>query len=157
MKSQNLIITVGVALVATIGQANAEETALSKHQIPKAVTDAFEKDHPDVKDVKFEKEKFEGKEAYEAEYKENDMEYESLYAADGGLLQKEESIDTKALPEAIVQAVSKAHPNATIDEAEKVMNPDGTLAGYEVEIKTKGKEIEIQLDTSGNILKTERE
>jgi len=159
MKSQRLIMTVGVALLATIGQANAEEKTLSKHQVPKAVTEAFEKDHPDAKGVKFEKEMFEGKQGYEAEYKENDKEYESLYAADGALLQKEEAIDVKDLPEAVAHAVSKVHPHAKIKEAEKLMSPDGTLTGYEVEIKNKGKgrEIELQLDTNGKILKTERE
>ncbi|MGZ4959519.1 MAG: PepSY-like domain-containing protein [Methylomonas sp.] len=157
MKPQHLIMTVGIALLATIGQANAEEKALGKHQVPKAVTEAFEKDHPDAKAVKFEKEMLEGKQGYEAEYKENDGEYESLYAVDGTLLQKEESMDAKDLPEAVVHAVTKAHPHAAIKEAEKLMSPDGTLTGYEVEIKNKGKEIELHLDTNGEILKTERE
>ncbi len=157
MKPQNLIITVGIALMATIGQANAEEKSLSKHQVPKAVIEAFEKAHPSAKGVKFEKEMFEGKEAYEAEYKENGKEYEFLYGADGVLLQKEETMDAKALPEVVVQAVSKAHPKAPIREAEKVMSPDGTVTGYEVEIKAEGKELELELDTSGKILRTERE
>jgi uncharacterized membrane protein YkoI len=35
------------------------------------------------------------------------------------------------------------------------MKPDSTVTGYEVEIKVAGKEIELELDVSGTILKTE--
>jgi hypothetical protein len=93
----------------------------------------------------------------QAEYKENGKEYEFLYGADGVLLQKEETIDAKTLPEPVVQAISKAHPKATIKEAEKVMKPDGTITGYEVELKTKGKKLKLELDTNGQILKTGRD
>ena len=48
----------------------------------------------------------------------------------------------------------KAHPKATIEEAEKVMKPDGTVTGYEADIKVAGKETKLELDVSGNILKT---
>ncbi|MEI7995483.1 MAG: hypothetical protein WCH01_11335 [Methylococcaceae bacterium] len=40
---------------------------------------------------------------------------------------------------------------------EQLMKPDGTVTGYEVEIKVAGKETELELDVSGNILKTENE
>ena len=45
----------------------------------------------------------------------------------------------------------------SIKEAEKLMKPDGTVTGYEVEIKADGKKIELELDVSGSILKTENE
>jgi uncharacterized membrane protein YkoI len=37
------------------------------------------------------------------------------------------------------------------------MKPDGSLTGYEVEIKTGEKEVELHLDTNGKILKTVKE
>jgi uncharacterized membrane protein YkoI len=95
--------------------------------------------------------------AYEVEYKKNGKEYEFLYSAEGVLLQKEEEIDVKTLPDPVVQAILKAHPKAKIKEAEKLMKPDGTVTGYEVEIKAAGKKLELELDMSGNILKTENE
>lgn len=52
-----------------------------------------------TKGVKFEEEVFEGKTAYEVEYKKESKEYEFLYGADGMLFQKEEAIDAKVLPE----------------------------------------------------------
>ncbi len=157
MKSQYLITTVLVTLPLMLGQVNAAENELSKSQVPKAVIDAFEKAYPNAKPTEFEKETFEGRTAYEVEYKENGVEYELVYSADGILLQKEEEIDGKSLPEPVIQAVKKAHPKAEIKEVEKLMKPDGTLTGYEVEIKTAGKKTELELDTNGNVLKTENE
>lgn len=156
MKTQ-ILMTTALAASVVLGQANAEEKELSKHQVPKAVLEAFEKAYPTAKRVEFEQEMFEGQVAYEVEYKENGKEYEVLYSADGSVLQKEETIETHALPELVRQAVMKAHPKAKVKEAEKVMKPDGTITGYEVEIKSEGQELELELDTSGKILKTERD
>lgn len=157
MKMQLWIVVALTTFLIAFGQANAGEKEISKHQVPKAVLEAFEKAYPNAKKVEFEKEKFEGKEAYEVEYKENGKEYEILYSPEGVILQKEETIDVKELPESIVQAISKAHPKATIKEAEKIMKPDGTVTGYEVELKSEGKELKLELDTNGNFLKTETE
>ena len=154
MKTQYIITAALGILLGVVGQANAGEKELSKNQVPKAVIDAFEKAHPDAKEVKYEEEIFAGKTAYEVEYKKNGKELEFSYGADGTLLQKEEEIDVKALPTPVVQAIMKAHPKATIEEAEKVMKPDGTVTGYEADIKVAGKETKLELDVSGNILKT---
>ena len=156
MKTQYLMTVALGTLLAVIGQANADEKELSKNQVPKAVIAAFEKAFPKAKDVEFEQEMFQGKAAYEVEYKKNGKELEFSYGADGTLLQKEEEIDVKALPTPVVQAIMKAHPKATIEEAEKVMKPDGTVTGYEADIKVAGKEIELELDVRGNILKAKK-
>ncbi len=71
--------------------------------------------------------------------------------------ENEIKIDPQALPGPVVQAVMKAHPNATIKEAEKRIKPDGTAIGYEVEILEGGQEWELELDANGQILKTERD
>lgn len=157
MKTQYIMSAVLIAVPMFLGPANAGEKELKKSQVPKAVIAAFEKAYPKAKELEFEEETFEGKTAYEVEYKENNMEYEFLYSADGTLLQKEEEIDGKSLPEPVAQAVKKAHPEGEIKGVEQLMKPDGTVTGYEVDIKAAGKEIELELDVSGNILKTENE
>ena len=53
--------------------------------------------------------------------------------------------------------IKKAHPKAEIKEAEKLMKADGTVTGYEVEVKTGKKKLELELDAAGKILKTERD
>lgn len=152
------VTTVLLAFPMILGLAKAGEKELNKDQVPKAVIDAFEKAYPNVKELEFEEETFEGKTAYELEYKKNGIEYELLYSADGALLQKEEEIDGKSLPEPVAQAIQKAYPNAEIKEVEKLMKPDGAVSGYEMEIQAPGsREIELQVDASGNILKTESE
>jgi uncharacterized membrane protein YkoI len=157
MKTQILITTAMAAFLIASGQANASEKEVNKDQVPQAVVEAFEASYPNVKEVEFEKKMIEGKAVYEVEYKKNGKEYEILYDSDGMILQKEETIDVKALPEPIVQAISKAYPKASIEEAEMVMKPDGTVTGYEVEIKTEGKKLELEFDAHGKILKTEQD
>lgn len=149
-------MALGISLAAA-SQVNAVEKELSKNQVPKAVIAAFDKAYPDVKGLEFEEDMFEGKVAYEVEYKKNGMKYEILYKPDGALLQKEEEIDGEMLPVSVVLAIKKAYPKAEIKDAEQVMKPDNTVTGYEVEIKVAGKEIELELDVSGTILKTEND
>jgi uncharacterized protein YfeS len=155
MKTKYLITMAFVILLAVTDQAYADKNELSKNQMPKAVIEAFEKAYPKAKDVKFEQEMFQENVAYGVEYKKNDKEYESLYGADGVLLQKEEEIDVASLPKPIIEAIKQAHPKAKIEEAEKLMKPDGTLTGYEVEVKEAGKKIELELDVSGQIMPIE--
>ena len=157
MKTQYIMSAVLIAVPMIFGQASASEKELKKDQVPKAVISAFEKAFPNAKELEFEEELFEGKTAYEVEYKRDGKEYEFLYSPEGVLLQKEEEVDVKTLPDPVIQAILKAHPKAKIKEAEKLMKPDGTVTGYEVEIKVAGKELELELDVSGKILKTENE
>ena len=146
-----------VAVPMIFGQASASEKELKKDQVPKAVIAAFEKAFPNAKELEFEEALFDGKTTYEVEYKKDGKEYEFLYSTEGVLIQKEEDIDVKTLPDPVIQAILKAHPKAKIKEAEKLMKPDGTVTGYEVEIKVAGKELELELDVNGKILKTENE
>ncbi len=155
MKRQHIIIVVFGTLFAIIAQANVKEKALSRNQVPKAVIEVFEKAYPNAKELDFEEEPFEGKTAYEVEYKINGIGYEFLYSVDGVLLQKQEVIADKALPPLVAQAIKKAHPKADIMEAEQVMDPDGVVTGYEVKVNVDGKVFELDLDVSGNILESE--
>lgn len=157
MKTQSIMSAVLVAVPMILGPAAAGGKELNKNQVPKAVIDAFEKANPNAKKLEFEEETFEGKAAYEVEYKENGLEYEFLYSAEGTLLQKEVEIGGEMLPLPVSQAIMKAYPKAVFKEVEQVMKPDGTVTGYEVEIKAADQEIELELDVEGNILKTEDE
>ena len=157
MKTQIWITTVMAAVFIVLGQANAGEKEEDKDQVPEAVLEAFEKAYPNAEAIEFEKEMIGDKTVYEVEYKENDREHEILYDSDGVILRKEETIDIKLLPEPIVQAISNAYPQVFIKEAEMVMGPDGTITGYEVEIKTAGKKLELELDAHGKIMEAEQD
>jgi hypothetical protein len=60
MKTKLLITVIVAAPWMLLGQANAEEKELSKSHVPKAVLKAFEKAYPNVKDVEYEQEMFNG-------------------------------------------------------------------------------------------------
>jgi uncharacterized membrane protein YkoI len=144
-----LLILLGVIIYAAI-TASLE----SKQQVPMAVYEAFYKAYPQARDVTFEKDRKAGKTVFEVEFEDQGVKTEVTCATDGTLLEIEEDIKPEALPAAVTEALKKAYPNATLKKVEKVTRTDGTVSGYEVEIK---QELEIHLDASGNILKTEAE
>lgn len=146
----------GLAALST-GAYAGEENKLTEQQVPKPVLEAFHKAYPQAQDAKYEEEKEAGKTVYEVEFKDQGVKREASYAAEGTLIETEEDIKPDALPAAITEALKKTYPHATVKEAEKVMKPDGTVSGYEVEIKDGKKELEIHLDAAGKILKTETE
>ncbi len=140
-----------------LGQVNAGEKEENRDQASKVVLEVFEKAYPNAKEVEFEKDMIGDKTIYEVEYKENNREYKILFDSDGVILRKEEAIDAELLPEPIVQAISNAYPQVFIEEVEMVLGPDGTVTGYEVEIKTEEKKLEIELDAYGKILEAEQD
>ena len=68
---------------------------------------------------------------------------------------KQESKEKSQLPEKALQAINKAYADATITEVEKE-NEDGKEV-YEVELKSGGKEIEVDVTADGKILSNEDE
>jgi uncharacterized membrane protein YkoI len=137
--------------------ANAQEMEIKKADVPKPVIEAFEKAHASAKDVKYEKEMRDGKPHFFIEYKESGMEKEFIYAEDGTLVEMELEIAVKDLPANIAEAVKKDHPKGEIIEVEKVMKADGTLLGYEVDIKEGDvKKISLYYDTTGKLLRTHK-
>jgi uncharacterized membrane protein YkoI len=146
----------GLAALSTVANAG-EEKKLTEQQVPKPVLEAFHKAYPQALDVRYETEKEAGKTVYEVEFKDKGINREASYSAQGALLEAEEGINPDALPAAVAEALKKAHPSATVEEAEKLAKADGTANGYEVEIKDGKKTLEIHLDANGKILKTEAE
>ena len=147
----------GFALFST-GAIAGGEKKITEQQVPKPVLEAFHKAYPQAVDLKYEKEDKEGKAAYEIEFNDQGIKREATFAADGKLLEtEEEDIKPEALPAHIQDAVKKAHPQATIKDAEKTFKADGTLKCYKVEIQEGNKALELHLDESGKILKTKAE
>jgi uncharacterized membrane protein YkoI len=88
-----ILIAAAVSCLAILGQPYADDNDLSRDQVPKPVLDAFEKAHPNARDVEFEAKSFEGNPAYEIEFKENGKEYEFLYKPDGSVARQKEEDD----------------------------------------------------------------
>jgi uncharacterized membrane protein YkoI len=92
MKSKIAIAAAMGSFFSILGQPHADED-LSRDQVPKAVLDAFEKAHPNARDVEYEGKTSEGNPAYEVEFKENGKKYEFLYKPDGSVIHQEEEDD----------------------------------------------------------------
>jgi hypothetical protein len=131
---------------------------ISKKQVPQAVLDAFEKAYPNAKDMEYEEEQRNGKTYYEVEYQENKKQYDALYTPDGTLIEKEEEMALSEAPEAVIQAVKKEYPSGKLKKkAEKVMDAQGNLTSYEIEVKEGGKEWDVYTDVNGKIIRKEED
>jgi hypothetical protein len=130
-----------------------------KVNLPAPVKAAVESLFPqaEIEEVKLEKE---GLKVYEVEVEQAGREYEITVAPDGTIIEKEEEIDVKNLPEAIKTALAGAEIEKAEREIEyyvitltKLDNPRVT---YEVETEQDGKEIEIEFSADGTVLKQEK-
>jgi uncharacterized membrane protein YkoI len=142
-------------LAFSLGVSADKEKKLTEQQVPKNVQEAFQKLTPDAKDVKYKEEVTDGKAFFEIEFKQKSKELEALYSAEGLLIKKEEEIKITELPALIIQVIGKHYPKALLKEAEKILKPDEAVGGYEVEIEDGKKEVKLELDNSGKVLKTE--
>lgn len=152
MKTGSMTFALTLAAFSSFAFA-AEEKVLSAKQVPQAIHEAFQKAYPAAQDAGYSEETRDGKTAYEVEFKNQGKKLAATYSAEGALIESEEEIKTAELPEAVVSEIKKAHPHATMKEAEKVLTPDGTVSGYEVEIVDGKKRLELEFDASGAVVK----
>jgi hypothetical protein len=132
---------------------SAQEKRLKKGEVPRAVLSAFEKAYPHATVKGYSSEPKDGKTAYEVESMEVKTHRDVLYAADGTVLEIEESMAVSDLPEEVRVAVKKDYPKGSIASAEKLTKGEATE--YEVIVKHGKMKTEIRLDPSGKILEKE--
>ncbi|HLF64420.1 MAG TPA: hypothetical protein VI603_11735 [Saprospiraceae bacterium] len=70
--------------------------------------------------------------------------------------ENEIEIDLSALPQNVVDAIAAAYPGATLREADKIMQNDGSVT-YDVEIGFENESIELMYDAEGSFLGEEPE
>ena len=151
---KHLLISTLLGLMALSTSAIAGEAKkVTEQQVPKPVLEVFHKAYPQAQDLQYEKESKAGKTVYEVEFKDQGIKRKATYTGEGTLLETEEDIKPDALPASVTEWLKKAHPKATIEEAEKVMTPDGKVSGYEVEIKDGKKVLEIHFDAPAKFLR----
>ena len=146
-----LTLAIFVLLAISTMLASAEEAKLiEESDIPDTVLKAFQMSFPDAKVTGYDIEVVDGVTQYEIETRVDKFEKDYVYLEDGSLLQTEEEIPLKSLPESVVNAVNKAHPNCEIDEAEKITR--GETIEYEVVVEVAEEEFELLLSSEGQIL-----
>ena len=132
-----IILVVG--LVSFVSLAEAQKLPLSK--VPVAVKNKFSGQHPEVKDVNWEKEKS----AYEAVFKLNGRKMSENYAASGNLLESEKGLAITELPKSVLDFLAIHHKGLKVKEAAKITKANGQIQ-YEAEIGGK----DFLFDEKGN-------
>lgn len=128
-----------IALCAFALNLAAQKAKHSK--IPDAVTMAFAKAYPNVKDIDWEREKGN----YEAEFDAADgKEMSVLYDATGAMLETEAPITFAELPKAAQTALK----GKKVKETARITNAKGVVT-YEAELKRK----DLMFDAQGNPVK----
>jgi len=140
-----------VAIFLTAAFAVAEDdTAMKKSDLPQAVLKAFEKSYPQAEATEYGKKIVNGQTRYEIETKVGEVEKDFVYLPDGTLLQIEEDMPVKSLPEVIVKSVKKAYPEGEIDEADKITR--GDKIEYEIVVEVDEIDYELLISSDGKIL-----
>ena len=145
------LLVFGVITLLTAAFLFAEEAKeTGKVEFPPAIMAAFQKSFPDIKVSGYDKEVVAGQNQFEIETMADKLEKTYVYLEDATLLQIEEEILTKSLPEIVLTSNNKAHPKCEIDEADKITR--NTTVEYEVVVEVDDKVMELLLAADGKIL-----
>lgn len=150
-----LILAVLMLLTGlSVAQAQEKKKKFTKKDVPAAVVASFEKTYPKAKINAVSKEEEKGTTYYEIESVDGKTKRDLLYTADGKVYEIEESLDAAALPAEIKNTLTKEYPKAKIVKAEKVTHE--STVGYELHLKVGKETKEIVFDSSGNIVKGDK-
>lgn len=134
-------------LLAAALVTNVQAQKLSASKVPPSVTNAFKKQHPDVKSVTWEAENGN----FEANYKKNGGSYSEVFDKNGNLLETEVDIKVSELPTGVTAYV-KSHYKSPIKEASKITKSNGEVE-YEAALSDK----DVIFDANGKYLKEVKE
>ncbi|MBI5809134.1 MAG: hypothetical protein HZA74_12110 [Ignavibacteriales bacterium] len=124
MKKSILFFTI-FALVISVSAQNKKEV-----QVSEKAKATFAKLYPNVKEVKWGKE---GKDEFEAEFKQNGTTISVVIDADGNLKETETEISKTELPKGVEEFIKLNHKGWTIAEAAKIVDSKGNTT-FEAEI-----------------------
>jgi hypothetical protein len=115
-----VLLTVSLLFAA----ARAQETEVSRKDVPPAVLAAFDKAYASAKVLEWEKEIHAGKVYYEAETVDAKVSRNVMYSPDGTVAQIVEKIAMKDLPGSVAESLKRLYPTATVKSAQKVIHAD---------------------------------
>ena len=144
---RNLVGVLMLAIASSTGRAD---------KLPANIMSALTARFPQAKIDKWTKEKEDGKEVYDIEFKQGERKFEADIFVDGTIHNWEQQIVLKDLPSAVVQTVNKQFPNATMKEimaVTDVTNGKERLEGYEIVVhRAMKKDVEMTVAPDGKIL-----
>jgi uncharacterized membrane protein YkoI len=146
MKRASLVL---ILVLVVVGVSGGEDVSLS--EVPQAVRATIESQTRGFEIDEIERDEDNGKIVYEVKTDgDNDMKIQ--IAEDGMLLQKEEELDTKDLPAAILNAVKTMFGDVDFEDVEKEYRSDrGTI--YKIEVEKDNLRIELEMKEDGTVVK----
>ncbi len=117
---------------------------LQEKDVPASVKTAFQKNFPQVKADKWEKEGVN----FEVEFEMNKSEQSVLFDAQGNLLETEIEIELNQLPKGVLEYVMANYKGQNVKEAAKITDVKGIVT-YEAEIKG----MDLLFDSNGKFIK----
>jgi Putative beta-lactamase-inhibitor-like, PepSY-like len=146
-----LVVVMALAASA-LARADDGEEKVPIDKLPKAVTDALKEKFPKAELVEAVKVTEDGEVTYEVTVKHKKQELDVTLTPEGKIVQVEKEIEVKAVPKAVIDAVKKKYPKATIQGASEI-SKDDKVAEYELDIVTKDKKnLYVTFDKEGKFI-----
>lgn len=117
---------------------------LQEKDVPTPVKTAFQKQYPNTKEVKWDKEG----EKFEASFDLNKIDNSVLLDAQGNILETEVEIELNQLPNGVLDYVKTNYKGQSVEEAAKITDGKGAVT-YESEIKG----MDLLFDRNGKFIK----
>jgi hypothetical protein len=133
----------GLIIILLLLTTSVFSQRIKSSGVPQLVKEKFATLYPEVKNVKWEKEKAN----YEANFVKDKQSMSVLIDSNGNLIETETEITVSSLPSEVKNAASKKFPGSKIKEASKIIDSKG-IVKYEVEVKGK----DYLFDKDGNAL-----
>lgn len=122
---------VAMSIIFALGAGTLTAQQMSKGgEVPVAVKNAFKKDYPQIKKVKWDDEHG----TYEAEFKSGSKDMSVTYSAAGIKQETETSLKVTELPKNVISYVAQKK-YGKIKEAARIVKADGSVV-YEAEVKS---------------------
>lgn len=149
------------SLVGLLACSSDYERNVTEQEVPPVVLQAFKTAYPNAEVRGYSEEQEGGKKSYEIAFVNEGQRIDIAYAADGSLLEVEETIDSTNLPQTAQEEIKNVFKGAVVERAERVVK--GTRTGYEakivVPVNGSSKSYELVFAQDGKLLrkKVERE
>lgn len=130
-----------MAAMFAVTLVNAQK--ISDKEVPAVVKSTLQKNYPDAREVKWEKEKGN----YEAGFEHNHSEYSLLMDVSGKIIETEIEIKKEELPLKVKEYVAKNYAGSKIKEAAKITDAKGVVT-YEAEVNG----MDLIFDAQGNFI-----
>jgi hypothetical protein len=147
----------GCMVLALAHPAGAKESVIRQAEVPAPVIATIKQHYPTARMVEFEVEEEHGTRLYEVKLRDGGRELEAKLTAAGAIVEEEEVITEKDLPEAVRKSLAaSSYARAPIKKIERVVHKDRSdQLTFEIKVIDHGKTVELLYDPAGKLLARE--